>query len=282
MRHRGEHVGNLYVAEMEGGREFTSEDEDTQVIFWGAVLVDRETGERVGKDDMEAVSRELKRIPFARTYTVFNRQQCEDVGESKDEAVLAAVETMPEPQDVMDAYLEAEGLRMDHTRFHGAFYKPQEDRIVLPDPGRFDDPARYYITAFHELAHSAGHTDRLARGMDTHFGTHSYGVEELTAERSAALLGGQTGLNFEPDLVENSAAYLKSWLKIIREDPSIVWVAAQRAQKAVDFIMSVPERLAERAPVEDVEVVMPAPQPAFVPISQPALIPAFGLRRAVH
>ena len=68
MRHRGEHVGNLYVAEMEGGREFTSEDEDTQVIFWGAVLVDRETGERVGKDDMEAESRELKRIPFARTY----------------------------------------------------------------------------------------------------------------------------------------------------------------------------------------------------------------------
>ena len=65
--------------------------------------------------------------------------------------------------------------------------------------------------------------------MDTHFGAHSYGVEELTAEMSAALLGGQTGLNSEADLVENCAAYLKSWLKIIREDPSIVWVAAQRA-----------------------------------------------------
>ena len=163
MRHKVKHVGKLYVAEMEGGREFTSEDEDTQVIFWGAVLVDRETGERVGKDDVEAVSRELKRIPFARTYTVFNRQQCEDVGESKEEAALAAVETMPEPQDVMDAYLEAEGLRMDHTRFQGAFYKPKEDRIVLPDPGRFDGPALYYITAFHELAHSTVWTERWTR-----------------------------------------------------------------------------------------------------------------------
>ncbi len=33
MRHRGEHVGNLYVAEKEGGREFTREDEETLVMF---------------------------------------------------------------------------------------------------------------------------------------------------------------------------------------------------------------------------------------------------------
>ena len=31
--HRGERVGNLYVAEKEGGREFTSEDEETLVMF---------------------------------------------------------------------------------------------------------------------------------------------------------------------------------------------------------------------------------------------------------
>ena len=33
MRHRGEHVSNLYVAEKEGGREFTREDEETLVMF---------------------------------------------------------------------------------------------------------------------------------------------------------------------------------------------------------------------------------------------------------
>ena len=33
MRHRGEHVGNLYVAEKDGGREFTREDEETLVMF---------------------------------------------------------------------------------------------------------------------------------------------------------------------------------------------------------------------------------------------------------
>ena len=33
MRHRGVHVGNFYLAEKEGGEEFTSEDEETLVLF---------------------------------------------------------------------------------------------------------------------------------------------------------------------------------------------------------------------------------------------------------
>ena len=33
IRHRGEHVGNLYLSDKEGGREFTQEDEDTLLMF---------------------------------------------------------------------------------------------------------------------------------------------------------------------------------------------------------------------------------------------------------
>ena len=33
IRHRGEHVGNLYLSDKEGGLEFTQEDEDTLVMF---------------------------------------------------------------------------------------------------------------------------------------------------------------------------------------------------------------------------------------------------------
>ena len=33
IRHRGEHVGNIYLTEKEGGREFTSEDQDVLVMF---------------------------------------------------------------------------------------------------------------------------------------------------------------------------------------------------------------------------------------------------------
>ncbi len=33
VRHRNEHVGNLYLTEKEGGQEFTQEDEDIAAMF---------------------------------------------------------------------------------------------------------------------------------------------------------------------------------------------------------------------------------------------------------
>ena len=60
MRHRGEHVGNLYVAEKEGGREFTREDEETLVMFASqAALVvvnaRRHRDEQRARADLEAL-----------------------------------------------------------------------------------------------------------------------------------------------------------------------------------------------------------------------------------
>ena len=60
MRHRGEHVGNLYVAEKEGGREFTREDEETLVMFASqAALVvvnaRRHREEQRARADLEAL-----------------------------------------------------------------------------------------------------------------------------------------------------------------------------------------------------------------------------------
>ncbi len=60
MRHRGEHVGNLYVAEKEGGREFSREDEETLVMFASqAALVvvnaRRHREEQRARADLEAL-----------------------------------------------------------------------------------------------------------------------------------------------------------------------------------------------------------------------------------
>ena len=289
-----------YRAAQKRGGHVRKGEKGTQVVFWKTLLVDDETGELVRDTDSDAAAKNLKRISYARTYTVFNRQQCEDVGETLEDAALASVEALPEPQSVIDAYLEAEGLQLDHTKFYGASYKPFADRIVLPHPDRFEDRAHYYMTAFHELAHSTGHADRVDRKMDTQFGSHSYGVEELTAEMSAAMLGTHTGLTSESGVVENSAAYLKGWLEKIHEDPNIVWVAAQRAQKVVDYIMGtceeptvvaapapVPEQV-EAVPVSVVEADAPAAAEAELPTvpskpTQPSLLPAGAVaERAVH
>ena len=288
-----------YRAAQKRGGHVRKGERGTQVVFWKTLLVDDESGKLVDEDAAESATGTLRRIPYARTYTVFNREQCEDVGETVEDAALAAVEAIQEPQAVIDSYLEAEGLQLDHTTHHGASYKTMSDRIVIPHPSRFKSVSRYYMTAFHELAHSTGHGDRLDREMDTKFGSHSYGVEELTAEMSAAMLGGQTGMTSEEELIEDSAAYLKGWLANIKEDPSIIWVAAQRAQKVVDYIMAtceepaiaaaeavpVPEQV-EAPPVSVVEadapratvVEKPVPQPV-----QPSLLPAgAALARRAH
>ena len=60
MRHQGEHVGNLYVAEKEGGGEFTPEDEETLVLFasQAALVVSnarRHRDERRARTGLEAL-----------------------------------------------------------------------------------------------------------------------------------------------------------------------------------------------------------------------------------
>ena len=60
MRHQGQHVGNLYVAEKEGGGEFTQEDEETLVMFasQAALVVSnafRHREERRARADLETL-----------------------------------------------------------------------------------------------------------------------------------------------------------------------------------------------------------------------------------
>jgi antirestriction protein ArdC len=85
------------------------------------------------------------------------------------------------------------------------------------------------------MIHSTGHENRLARNASTDFGSHEYGREELTAEMGAAFLAGEAGIL--PATIDNSAAYLRSWIKTIREDVRAVVVAAGAAQRAADHIL---------------------------------------------
>jgi len=39
--------------------------------------------------------------------------------------------------------------------------------------------------------------------------------------------------------IDNSAAYIKSWLKKLKDDPKMVILAAAQAQKAADFILGI-------------------------------------------
>jgi antirestriction protein ArdC len=113
------------------------------------------------------------------------------------------------------------------------------DSIHMPEQETFDSEDHYYGTLFHEMAHSTGHESRLARpGVSNpiRYGSHDYSQEELVAEMGAAFLAAEAGIDAE-GLMDNSAAYVASWLKALRNDKKLVVFAGAQAQKAVDHIL---------------------------------------------
>ena len=87
------------------------------------------------------------------------------------------------------------------------------------------------------MTHSTGHASRIGRdGFETpsYLGSESYSREELIAEMGSAMLCGVTGI--APVTLHNSAAYLKSWIQVLKGDSKLVVTAASAAQKAADFI----------------------------------------------
>jgi len=126
------------------------------------------------------------------------------------------------------------------------YYSAGPDYVNMPARNSFKTETSYYAVLFHELTHSTGHASRLERdSMKKHnpFGSHEYSKEELVAEMGAAFLCAKAGIDASE--IEQSAAYIKSWLKVLKDDPKFVLNAASLAQKAADHILGVIVETAE-------------------------------------
>lgn len=179
-----------------------------------------------------------------RTFNVFSASQADGLPErfyaKPDPADAPVLNT--DATAVFEAYVLAQGIPVSYGG-GSAFYSPKTDAITLPLVETFKGSDEFHATAFHEAAHSTGHASRLNRPgvVDfDHFGSHNYSREELIAELGSALVMGALGLD-KPNLIENQAAYLKSWKSALKDDPqAIVW-AAGRAEKAANLILGIEE-----------------------------------------
>lgn len=106
----------------------------------------------------------------------------------------------------------------------------------MPDVRRYERQELYYNTVYHELVHSTGHPKRLARFDEkaNSGNLHAYGIEELVAGMGSAMLADLAGIGHIA--VPKDASYVKAWAETIRANRGMILTAAQRAQKAVDFI----------------------------------------------
>lgn len=121
-----------------------------------------------------------------------------------------------------------------------AFYSPEFDFISVPDKSQYKNIAEYYCTIFHEMVHSTGHKSRLNRFTSLEeysFASETYSKEELIAEIGANMLMLYAGIE-NTACQQNSISYLYGWLKAIKEDVTLIISAAQKAQKAADYILN--------------------------------------------
>ena len=212
-----------------GGRVRKGE-RSTMVTFWKLLERTDEAGTK-------------KNVPMLRYYRVFNVEQFEglELPRSRRGAVkpTESVEPIPVAQAIADGY--ADGPETIHGGDR-AFYTPKADRITLPNPEAFESMEAYWATRFHEMGHSTGHSSRLDRfDGETRlspFGSPDYSREELVAEFCSAFLSAIAGIDQTTE--GQSASYIASWIKRLKDDPKLVVNAAGKGQKAANRILGEP------------------------------------------
>lgn len=116
-------------------------------------------------------------------------------------------------------------------------YGPNADYIQMPPFEQFSSPEAYYSTLGHEHVHWTGNPNRLDRSFkDKYDHTQAYAFEELVAELGAAFLCATLGIT--PETREDHAAYIGSWLTVLKEDKRAIFRAASYAQRALEHLGS--------------------------------------------
>ena len=186
------------------------------VIFWKfREITDTDSGE-------------VKNIPMARSYFVFNVEQCDELEKTRAGEIPQPVEP-----DHIISWCQSVGANIRHGGNRACFI-PSHDLIQLPRPEQFDSADGYHATALHELTHWTGHESRLNRKFGKRFGDQSYAFEELCAEMGSAFLCASIGVD---NRLEDHTSYLDNWLKILKQDKRAIFTAASQAQKACNYCL---------------------------------------------
>ncbi len=191
----------------------------TRVVYYNKTIAKDE-------NDKETI------IPFLKSYSVFNASQIEGLPAQYDlepaEPEVFENEIIEQAQNFVDGT----GAEIKHGG-NRAFYARKQDQVTMPELKHFHSSEAYFQTLNHELIHWSGAKARLDRTKGKRFGDNAYAFEELVADMGAAFLCAR--LNISPNM-EQTAAYIQSWLKVLREDKKFIFRAASQASKAAEYL----------------------------------------------
>jgi antirestriction protein ArdC len=211
------------------GGQVRKGEHGSPVVYWGTYE---------SKDTPEDEQDELSgRHLFCKGYTVFNHDQVDGCKLPKRfEPRLSANERI----ERAESFFTGAGVQVREGG-NRAYYRPDTpEAVYMPGFDQFPDRLDYYSTLAHETTHWTSHTSRCDRQLGKRFGDAAYAMEELIAELGSAYT--MAGLELELTPRKDHAAYIHSWLRVLRSDKRAIFTAASQAQKAADW-------LAKRSPV---------------------------------
>ena len=209
-------------------------EKGTPVQYWKfSEEVDKtdEKGEVVrnnkGEIEKEVLMLDRPKVFWA---TVFNAEQIDGIPErQRNEPAWDRIERA-------EAIVEASGMKVLHDQSDRAFYRVSTDQVHMPGREQFPSADKYYSTKLHEMGHWTGHPSRLDRPVGQNpFGSEEYAKEELRAEIASMMIGDDLGIGYDPG---QHAAYVGSWIKVLKEDPMELYRAAADAEKITKFVLA--------------------------------------------
>lgn len=202
------------------GAQVRKGERGTTVVFW------KQTAPRADDDhgDGEAGPDRM----FARAFTVFNLAQVEDYEP-------APVAVLPESERFGHAEAFVAALKIPITEgAYDAHYRIDLDHIFMPTFSAFRDASAQMGTLLHEAGHATGAKHRLDRNFADRFKRDSLAIEEICAELTASFVLADFGIAHHPRA--DHAAYVASWLRVLKDDPRAIFTAASKAQAAADWM----------------------------------------------
>ena len=180
-----------------------------------------------------------------KTACVFNIDQFEDSEEktkildkfvSTPEATVQSFKDHKPTEKLINSYIKRESIQV-YFGSDSAFYTPLSDTFTMPDKEQFTSICGFYGTYLHELIHSTGHQKRINRKTLTDPNTNrkSYATEELITELAAINLTHELKIS-TVDKLQNSAAYLESWIKTLKADKKILFKLLTQSNKAIKYL----------------------------------------------
>ena len=213
-----------YRQAQELGAQVRKGEKGSLVVYANTITVKEENAE--GQED-------AREIGFLKGYTVFNCDQVDGLPEhyyEKPEPRLEPVERI----ERAERFFSATGIEI---RYRGAraYYAAASDHVQMPPAESFRDAESFYATLAHESVHATKHPARLNRDLGRKkWGDEGYAREELVAELGAAFLCSD--LEITPEIRDDHAAYIASWLEVLKNDKRAIFEAASHAQRAADFL----------------------------------------------